>query len=525
MNYCKDIPIQLNIPVKIDEGKLFKYDPNSEYYNDDCNSYTTDNGTDILISDRKKEFGNNNMSLCEINCNYDGYSMEDKQSICNCQAKNNIDLVSEIANNSQKLSNIFTSEEGPNKATNILTIKCTKSLFSKDGLISNISSYVISVSMIYFLLSILLFLKCGYPLLVKQIKDIVQSKKSDKSKKNSNRKNQSQAKNNYINKKKSNAPPKRLNIKRGMNLNISSNKDSNYKFNNDINNKNVLLPINQNKNNLIRRNNDKSSSARIPINNSINNSIHKSKNIITTNNDSKKKSKSKKSEKYNNFELNTLDYMSAINFDKRTFCQYYAALIRIKHPLLFGFCPLKDYNSMIIKLCIFLLSFDIYYVVNFIFFDEKAIHKLYENGGNFDIIYFLPQIAISFGVSNIITIIIKLIFLTERNVVQVRIQTTYIEAEKISQNVKRNIIIKHVIFYILGIIFLFFFWMLLSSFGAVYPNSQMILFECVLISFGISFVYPFFYNFIPCIFRFCSLSGNKKDKECIYNFSKFLQVL
>ena len=66
LNYCKDIPIQLNIPVKIDEEKLFKYDPNSEYYNDDCNSYTTDNGTDILINDRKKEFLENNMSLCEI---------------------------------------------------------------------------------------------------------------------------------------------------------------------------------------------------------------------------------------------------------------------------------------------------------------------------------------------------------------------------------------------------------------------------------------------------------------------------
>ena len=476
------------------------------------------------------------MSLCEINCNYDRYSMEDKQSICNCQAKNKINLVSEIVNNSQKLST-FISEEGPNKATNILTIKCTKSLFSKNGLTSNISSYVISISMIYFLISILLFIKCGYPLLVKQIKDIVQSKKSDKNKnqiqrtinkKNSNRTNQFKSKNNNINKKKSNAPPKRLNNKRRISLNISSNKDSNYKFNNDINNKRNLLPVNyNNKNDLIRRNNNKSSSARIIIKNNINNSIHKTKstNIITTNNGSKKKSKSKKSDKYNNFELNTLDYMSAINYDKRTCCQYYAALIRIKHPLLFGFCPIKDYNSMIIKLCIFLLSFDIFYVINFIFFDEKAIHKLYENGGKFDIIYFIPQIAISFGVSNIITIIIKLIFLTERNVVQVKKQVTYNEAEKISKNVKRNIIIKHVIFFILAIIFLFFFWMLLSSFGAVYPNSQMILFECVLISFGISFVYPFFYNCIPCIFRFCSLSSKKKDKDCIYNFSKFLQIL
>ena len=257
----------------------------------------------------------------------------------------------------------------------------------------------------------------------------------------------------------------------------------------------------------------------------------KHSNIITTNNNDKpipipiQIPEIKKPEEFNHFELNTMDYMNAINYDKRTFCQYYGALIRIKHPLLFGLCPMNDYNSMIIKLCIFLLSFDIYYVVNFIFFDENAIHVLYENGGKFDIIYFLPSIAISFGVCNIITIILKYIFLTERNVVQVRKQVTYSAADMAAESALRNIVIKHVIFYILGIIFLFFFWMLLSSFGAVYQNSQIILFECVLISFGISFVYPFVYNFIPCIFRFCSLSSKSKDMNCIYNFSKFLQLL
>ena len=219
-----------------------------------------------------------------------------------------------------------------------------------------------------------------------------------------------------------------------------------------------------------------------------------------------------------------MEYLNAINFDKRTCIQYYCSLIRIKHPLLFGLCPMKDYNSMIIKLCIFLLSFDIYYVINFIFFDENAIHILYENGGKFDFIYFLPSIAISFGVANIITIIIKLIFLTERNIVQIKKQITYNAAYEVAENVKKNIVIKHVIFYIIGVIFLFFFWMLLSSFGAVYQNSQIILFECVLISFGISFVYPFFYNVIPCMFRFCSLSSKKKDMNCLYNFSKFLQI-
>ena len=69
LSYCEDILIKLNIPVSIDETKLFKYDPNSEFYTDNCFSYTTDNGTDIILDDRKDEFTNNNLSLCQNNCN------------------------------------------------------------------------------------------------------------------------------------------------------------------------------------------------------------------------------------------------------------------------------------------------------------------------------------------------------------------------------------------------------------------------------------------------------------------------
>ena len=137
---------------------------------------------------------------------------------------------------------------------------------------------------------------------------------------------------------------------------------------------------------------------------------------------------------------------------------------------------MKDYNTMIRKLCIFLLSFDIYYVINFAFFNEEVLHKLYEDGGGFDIIYFIPQISISFAISHIITIIIKYIFLSERNIIQVKNQATYEAAVRISDKVRRNIVCKYILFYILGIIFLFFFWILLSSFGAVYQNTQIILF-------------------------------------------------
>ena len=503
LSYCKEILIKLNIPVNIDESNLFKHDPNSGYYTDNCYSYTTDEGTDILLSDRKKEFLKNNMSLCESNCEFAGYNSKDKQSSCDCRVKNKIDLVSEIVNDTQKLSKGFSSEEINSGTSNIITIKCTKVLFSKEGLVKNISSYIISISMIYFLLSVLLFIKCGYHLLLNDINEIIISKKT-KTKSSiltaSKRKKKSGIKKTKL-VNKSQFPPKKKKINKGNNNIITNNKKDLLSKENKTHIKNRNLITNNRKITL----KSKTNKSDIKLNNTIKNNH---KNI-----------------KYNYFELNSFDYNNALINDERTCIEHYIALIRIKQPLLFAFCPIKDFNSMVIKQCIFLFSFDIYYVINFAFFNENIIHKLYQDEGDYDIIYFIPTIIISFVVSNTITIIIKFIFLSERNIIQVRNQKTYIEAINISEKVKRNILCKYIIFYILGIIFIFFFWMILSSFGAVYQNSQIILLENALISFGISFIYPLFYNIIPSLFRFCSLRSNEKNMIYMYKFSQFLIIL
>ena len=228
---------------------------------------------------------------------------------------------------------------------------------------------------------------------------------------------------------------------------------------------------------------------------------------------------------YNDYELNSLDYNDALSHDKRTCSQYYLYLLKVKNIILFSFCPLKDYNNQIIKLCIFSLSFSIYYAVNFAFFDDTMLHKIYKLGGKYDFMYFIPKISISFAISYVISTIIKYIFLSERNITRVRIQPILSVAYDISNKEKRNLVIKYIMFFILGLIFLVFFWMLLSSFGAVYQNTQIFIFKNALISFAISLVYSFFIIIFPCIFRISSLNSETKNNEGMYKISKFLQIL
>ena len=60
LNYCNNTEIILSISVKINENNIFKHNSSSEYYNDECNIYTTDSGTDIILKDRRNEYIKNN---------------------------------------------------------------------------------------------------------------------------------------------------------------------------------------------------------------------------------------------------------------------------------------------------------------------------------------------------------------------------------------------------------------------------------------------------------------------------------
>ena len=56
---------------------------------------------------------------------------------------------------------------------------------------------------------------------------------------------------------------------------------------------------------------------------------------------------------YNDDELNELPYDLALQYDNRSFSQYYISLLRTKHTLIFTFFYNKDYNSKIIKIDLF----------------------------------------------------------------------------------------------------------------------------------------------------------------------------
>ena len=102
--------------------------------------------------------------------------------------------------------------------------------------------------------------------------------------------------------------------------------------------------------------------------------------------------KEEKNNKYNDYELNNLSYEQALKIDKRLYCQYYISLLKYNQQLIFTFYTSNDYNSKIIKICLFLFLFSLYYVVNTLFFNYKNIHIIYINKGIYTFLLQLPQI-------------------------------------------------------------------------------------------------------------------------------------
>lgn len=221
-----------------------------------------------------------------------------------------------------------------------------------------------------------------------------------------------------------------------------------------------------------------------------------------------------------NSELNSLSYEKALELDKRSFCQYYLSLIKIKHLIIFTFNPAKDYNSSYIKICLFLFYFSLFYYVNTLFFTDSTIHKIYEDQGIFNFVYQLPKIIYSSLISSIIYSIGRMLALSDSNIIELKNDEKPKQKEKI-EKLKKCLKIKFVSFFIVCFVLIGLFWYYIACFSYVYRNTQIHLLKDTFFSFGLSLIYPFITCIFPAIFRIMIL----RKPEYIYKFSKLIQYI
>ena len=520
INYCEENSIKINIPVVINEDEIFKHDPSSDYYNDNCYPYTTENRTDITLYERKNEYNKKNMSLCSFECKYQGYNSKTKKALCECQIRN-ISLTyffKSIINNEELIDKLLDIKN----IVNIDIIKCYKTLFTKDGIMENIASYILLLIILIFIICSIIFYLKGYKFIKKKIIEIMTTKK--KYMKNNTKKIKTnkkckikKIKGKIKNNKKGVFKSKIYSYKKGK---INALETQNVKVSNNILDKNHKKSKKQ-----------KAKSIRT-LKNTFINSKSGSKLIIsdfkkrdkkTKNNNDNKTGKKKSRLLFNDYELNTMVYKNALIYDKRTYVEYYFSLLKTKHLIMFSFFPNNDYNSKAIKATLFFFSFALYYTVNALFFNDNLMHKIYVDNGIFKLVYQINQIFYSSIISFALTEFIKYLALSEKHVIKIKRENNIKCIDSLAKSELNCLKIKFILFFIITFLLLLYFWYYLGCFCAVYRNTQLYLIKDTAISFGLSLIYPLLIYLLPGIFRIPSLK--KRNRECIYKISRIIQII
>ena len=142
------------------------------------------------------------------------------------------------------------------------------------------------------------------------------------------------------------------------------------------------------------------------------------------------------------------------------------------------------------------------------------MHKIYINYGKYNFFQQIPQIIYSSLVTLIIEILIGILSFTENNIYQIRHLEEF-NPEKIKKILK-IIKLKLIMFFVVTSIFFAFYWYLVSSFCAVYTNTQIIYIKDFVSSFCLGLLYPFIIQFFFALLRIFALGDEKKSRNFLY---------
>ena len=158
------------------------------------------------------------------------------------------------------------------------------------------------------------------------------------------------------------------------------------------------------------------------------------------------------------------------------------------------------------------------------FFQDNNIHKIYTDNGIYDIIFQLPPIIYSSLLLIVFNIIVQFFALAEKDIIKIK---SYKDRRNIILNQSIHLFkclrLKFNLFFIIGFVFLCFFWYFISAFCAVYRNTQKTYFKNCLLSFSLSMLYRFIENTIPAFLRVKSLK--MKNGKSVFFLSKVFALL
>ena len=185
LSSCENTTIIVSVPLDADEKTIDLYknakeqgydifNSDDKFYHDVCTVYTSESGTDMILSDRRSDILNNTPPLCEDDCQYTGMNELSKKVLCECTPKKFINSnTSEIIFSFKFFEDIFFRLD----SINYKILGCFKLLYNSNNLIHNYGFYIMCIMLGIFFILIPINLTYGVRQLKLKCFELIQEKK------------------------------------------------------------------------------------------------------------------------------------------------------------------------------------------------------------------------------------------------------------------------------------------------------------------------------------------------------------
>jgi hypothetical protein len=153
LTVCSNSKIFIYVPHAIIKN-VDEFNSSSGYYKDICYSITSDDGTDISIKDRQREFIDKNKFVCQEYCDFSEYNYTIYTAKCLCKIKEIFQSFSEMKIDKTKLLENFINIKN---IVNVNFLVCYKKLFNNEAILNNVGSYLILAIVLFHLITIMIF--------------------------------------------------------------------------------------------------------------------------------------------------------------------------------------------------------------------------------------------------------------------------------------------------------------------------------------------------------------------------------
>mgnify|MGYP006873017455 CR=1 FL=1 len=488
----------------VSEQNIDIFNLSGSFYTDICYHFKSPNKKDVPLKDRILTFYPN-ISFCDDGCIYKGVNLETLKAECECKIINFFDNYL-LVNDLPLFDNIIGEAVNFIKESNILVLKCYKDLFRFKYYYHNKGYYIISsliliqmlCSFIFFYLDLLKIKKYIYNLTNCFIK---QKRKESNIVLNPSKK-RSKTQIQKYNKKNKKNKTRKLKLKNSKINNINN-------FHENINSSSKNIILNEKRQKILNK--------KYKIN-SINLKDKLSNHYKLTN------SEENAFKEYLSTDLDDLEFEEALEKDKRKLCEIFVDNIKNENLFIKTFFISDNIRPRSIKILLFLLMINLYFVTNALMYNEEYISKLYnsnEEQSFFNFLYNTTERLIYVSIINIvISYLIEIYFVKEKKLKGIFLKNSnilYIKYKicKLINYIGKSY--KH--FIILNYLIIIFSWYYIFCFNNVYPNTSLYWIKSSLFIIALIQLLSIIYIFIKSVIRLMSFIC---QSESIFKLSKIL---